>query len=174
MSYTIENIGHAHAQANQLINAVFGSGRYAKTAERLREEHAPLPQSLVVLDDGQLCACVLLYALHATPQGMLQGAAQPHASAPILLLGPMAVAPAYQQRGLGRTLLRHTLNATQRTWPSGLMVLVGHARYYSAFGFTEAAVAPLSLPGPVDRRRFLGLAWPPPPAAAAHAPIHGA
>ena len=36
MSYTIQNIGNHNNVAQTLVDTIFGSGRYAKTAERLR------------------------------------------------------------------------------------------------------------------------------------------
>ena len=37
------------------------------------------------------------------------------------------------------------------------MILLGDAAYYERFGFTAAKTAKLSLPGPFERERLLGL-----------------
>jgi predicted N-acetyltransferase YhbS len=39
----------------------------------------------------------------------------------------------------------------------GVVILLGDAAYYEHFGFTAAKTAELSLPGPFERERLLGL-----------------
>jgi putative acetyltransferase len=52
-------------------------------------------------------------------------------------LGPMAVLPAHQRQGIGRTLVE---TGTRKLQTAGcpFIVVVGHAAYYSRFGFTPA------------------------------------
>ena len=53
-------------------------------------------------------------------------------------------------------MIRQSLNrASAAGWRS--VVLVGDAPYYSRFGFTRDLTLNMSLPGPVDLDRFLGL-----------------
>ena len=73
-----------------------------------------------------------------------------------LLLGPLAVDPGQQGRGLGAQLMRVVLaRAAERG--HGAILLVGDAPYYARFGFSSALTGGLALPGPVERSRFLGL-----------------
>lgn len=53
-------------------------------------------------------------------------------------LGPMAVRPGHQQRGIGSALVRHGL-AELRHEGCGFVVVLGHAAYYPRFGFVPAS-----------------------------------
>ncbi|MBN2107810.1 MAG: N-acetyltransferase [Deltaproteobacteria bacterium] len=53
-------------------------------------------------------------------------------------LGPVAVAPDWQGRGIGSRLVEQALCALQQTGAAGC-VLVGDPDYYDRFGFTRAA-----------------------------------
>lgn len=54
------------------------------------------------------------------------------------LLGPLAVLPALQRRGIGSGLVRAGLDALRRKNATGC-VLVGDSAYYARFGFRRAA-----------------------------------
>lgn len=56
----------------------------------------------------------------------------------VMGLGPMAVAPALQRRGIGGALVRRGLDEC-RAAGAAAVVLVGHADYYPRFGFEPAA-----------------------------------
>ncbi len=53
-------------------------------------------------------------------------------------LGPMAVIPRYQRRGIGSALVREGLDRCVREGYSGVVVL-GHPGYYPRFGFVPAS-----------------------------------
>ena len=53
-------------------------------------------------------------------------------------LGPVAVQPAFQQRGIGHLLIRKGLAICRRS-NRGFVVVLGDPRYYSRFGFTPAS-----------------------------------
>ena len=53
-------------------------------------------------------------------------------------LGPIAVAPPHQRKGIGSALVRAGMQA-MREMDYGLMFLVGHTSYYPRFGFQPAA-----------------------------------
>ena len=53
-------------------------------------------------------------------------------------LGPMAVAPAVQRRGIGTLLVRHGLAAGRDAGIAGVVAL-GHPAYYPRFGFVPAS-----------------------------------
>ena len=73
-----------------------------------------------------------------------------------VMLGPLAVDPSFEGRGIGSTLTRAALDAS-RAAGEGLAILVGDAPYYARFGFTPVPPGRLGLPGPVDPARFLWL-----------------
>ncbi len=75
---------------------------------------------------------------------------------PSLLLGPVAVASEYRNRGIGAALVRRALTAARRLGHRAV-ILVGDAPYYGRFGFSAAKTAALRMPGPFDRQRLLGL-----------------
>ncbi|MBX9460300.1 MAG: N-acetyltransferase [Brevundimonas sp.] len=120
-----------------LVLAAFGPGRFAKTAERLRER-APAVAGLVAREGGVLLGSVRLWSI--TIGGR-----------PALFLGPIAVAADNRRAGLGAELVRACL-ARAEAAELGVL-LVGDAPYFGRFGFV---VAPdVRLTGPVDPRRVL-------------------
>ncbi len=55
----------------------------------------------------------------------------------IMGLGPMAVAPDYQRKGIGSALVRAGLTSCKQLGCQAVVV-VGHAEYYPRFGFSPA------------------------------------
>jgi putative acetyltransferase len=66
---------------------------------------------------------------------------------PALGLGPLAVSPDKQRRGVGSALMHAVLGAAD-AMGEPLVVLLGHADYYPRFGFRPAAE--LGIEAPVD------------------------
>ncbi|MFI6120557.1 GNAT family N-acetyltransferase [Streptomyces sp. NPDC051064] len=58
--------------------------------------------------------------------------------APALALAPVATAPGHQRGGAGRAVVRAVLDAARLRGES-LVLVLGHAEYYPAFGFTPAS-----------------------------------
>ena len=71
-----------------------------------------------------------------------------------LLLGPLAVDPAFANRGYGRGLIGEALEAA-RAAGIVLVVLVGDEPYYGRFGFRKIPRGQITLPGPADPDRLL-------------------
>jgi predicted N-acetyltransferase YhbS len=126
-----------------LLDRVFGSARFAKPSERLREGRLPV-LALSAREDATLIGTVRLWAAEAESGSRL------------LLLGPLAIAPVYQDRGVGARLMRSALNQAAAAG-HGAVVLVGDLPYYARFGFSAALAQGLEMPAPVERHRFLGL-----------------
>jgi len=125
-----------------LLDRCFGFDRHHKTVYRLREGVAPIPElsfAAVASDDG------LLGSLRFWPVCI--------GAAPAILLGPLAVEPALQGRGIGRGLLRHGL-IQAKCQDAKICVVVGAPGYYAPFGFENAGRHGLILPGPVAPERF--------------------
>lgn len=120
-----------------LVLAAFGPGRFAKTAERLRER-AAVVAGFVARDGERLLGSVRLWSIAIDGR-------------PALFLGPIAVAADNRKAGLGAELVQACLGQAAE---AGLgVLLVGDAPYFGRFGFTAAPE--VRLPGPVDPRRLL-------------------
>ena len=131
------------ADIRALHARAFGPGRFARTAYRLREGAAEFsPYCRVCRIDGRLAAAVRFSPILIGARG---GA---------LLLGPLAVDPAFANRGHGRGLVGEALEVA-RGAGIALVVLVGDEPYYARLGFKRIPRGQIALPGPVDPDRLL-------------------
>jgi predicted N-acetyltransferase YhbS len=128
----------------RLHERAFGPGRFARTAFRLREGASHVP----ALSFTALVGTLLVGSVRLTP--VMAGAA------PALMLGPLTVDPAFENRGIGRALIERSL-AAARAAGHRLVLLVGDEPYYARFGFRRVPEGRLAMPGPVDPARFLVL-----------------
>ncbi len=121
---------------------VFGPGRYARTAFRLREKAAPLlPLSLIAQEKGDLIGAVSMSRIIV---GDARG----------VLLGPLAVLPAKRDLGVGKTLLAKAVAAAFAAGEA-FVLLVGDLPYYAPAGFKVVPYGTMQMPGPVDPARLL-------------------
>jgi predicted N-acetyltransferase YhbS len=72
------------------------------------------------------------------------------------MLGPLAVEESSRQLGVGAALMDHALAAATARGHRAV-ILLGDAPYYIRFGFSAEKTGTLSLPGPFERDRLLGL-----------------
>jgi predicted N-acetyltransferase YhbS len=72
------------------------------------------------------------------------------------MLGPLAVDPSCRKFGVGTALMNHAL-AAAKARGHGAVILLGDAPYYARFGFSGRKTGEVSLPGPFERDRLLGL-----------------
>ena len=127
-----------------LLDACFGANRYLRTCQRLRDGRAPAEGlSLSAVARGRLVGTVRLW--HVSAGGK-----------PALMLGPLAVEPSSRKLGVGAALMDHAL-AAARARGHRAVILLGDAPYYARFGFSALKTGELSLPGPFERDRLLGL-----------------
>lgn len=125
-----------------LHEAAFGPGQYARTAFRLREGVPHDPElSLVALAGNELIGSVRLTPIFIGGR-------------PALLLGPLAVWPQHAGRGAGKLLVRTSLELARRAGHS-VVILVGDEPYYGPLGFVRLRPGSVQLPGPVDPYRLL-------------------
>ena len=131
------------AEAIERLNArVFGPGRFAKTAYRVRETTPTDPAMSFVARVGPL----LVGANAMTPIFI--------GESPAWLLGPLIVEPVFRSRGIGEALVQASLEAT-RAAGGRLVVLVGDESYYGRMGFKPTPPGRVTMPGPVDAARVL-------------------
>src|SRR5271155_4745950 len=117
----------------RLNERVFGPGRFARTAYRLRETTAADLSLSFVARVGTL----LVGANAMTPIWIGETAA--------LLLGPLIVEPVFRSRGIDAA----------RAAGSRLVILVGDQSYYARMEFVPTPPGRIVLPGPVDPARVL-------------------
>jgi hypothetical protein len=132
------------AAREALLDACFGANRHMRTCQRLRDGRAPAEGlALSVVRQGQFAGTVRLW--HVSAGGL-----------PALMLGPLAVDDTCRGLGVGAAVMDHAL-AAAKALGHGALILLGDAPYYARFGFTGEKTGGLSLPGPFERDRLLGL-----------------
>ena len=132
-----------HDAAIEDINReAFGPGRFARAAYRIREG-GPHDRNLsfVALNGEHVVASVRLTPIRI-------------GTTPAMLLGPLAVRPAWKKQGIGAALMRTSMEAA-RVAGHKLVILVGDEPYYAPFGFRQIPGHRIVLPAPVDPARFL-------------------
>jgi predicted N-acetyltransferase YhbS len=129
----------------RLLDQAFGTQRRTKSSYRLREGNTAVPGlSFVVRDEAWgLVGAISYWPLAIGAKG-----------SKALLLGPLAVHPERQNRGIGLALMRETLDLA-KSFGHGLVLLVGDAPYYQRVGFGQVPEGKLLMPGPVDSARLL-------------------
>jgi predicted N-acetyltransferase YhbS len=133
-----------HAAAVEaLYDEVFGPGRFAKAAERLREGNAKIADaSLVAVDAEGLTGVVRVWPVDVASGGQAA------------FLGPIAVAERRRGNGVAFKLMERAIGVCrEQGYPA--VILVGDEEYYARFGFKKAGVGRFVLPGPVDQNRVL-------------------
>ena len=120
-----------------LLDTAFGPFRESKVSYRYRAGVAPVDHLKLVARDAD---DAIIGTIRYWP--ILVG----HAAQPGLLLGPLAVAPHWQAKGVGATLMRRSLDMAH--WARHERVLlVGDYGYYKRFGFRPAAPHGIVMPG---------------------------
>ncbi|MBV8799810.1 MAG: N-acetyltransferase [Alphaproteobacteria bacterium] len=133
------------AAIESLVAEIFGPGRLAKSAYRLREGVDPLADlSFVAVENGILRGSVRFWPIQV-------------GSEPALLLGPLAVQSDQRGRGIGITMMQAGIKKA-RALGHRAIILVGDAPYYARAGFVPLPAGGVRFPGPVDPARILGLA----------------
>lgn len=135
----------AHQIAVEDLHAfVFGPGRFARTAYRVRGRQGhDRCLSFVAFDDSRLVASVWQTFVRI---GQLPG----------VFLGPLAVNPEYAGRGFGQALLAVALQAARSTLAE-VVILIGDAPYYAKAGFVAVGHQRIGWPGPIDPGRVLAV-----------------
>ena len=134
-----------HAEAIEtLFDQTFGPGHFAKTAERLREYSASLPEiNRVAVEDGEVIAVCRVWPLVVGEE-----------KARALFYGPVAVAPGHRGSRLGLRVTEAALEAGAAAgWPAA--VLIGAPAYFTEIGFTVTPKNRLLFPGPQDQARVM-------------------
>ena len=127
-----------------LLDACFGEDRHTRTCQRLRDGRTPAEGlAFSAVARGKLVGTLRLW--HVSAGGI-----------PALMLGPLAVEVTSRKLGVGAALMDHALAAATARGHRAV-ILLGDAPYYARYGFTADTTGELSLPGPFERDRLLGL-----------------
>ena len=127
-----------------LLDVCFGENRHMRTCQRLRDGRMPAEGlAFSAMADGNPVGTLRLW--HVSAGGI-----------PALMLGPLAVEASSHKLGAGTALMDHALAAATARGHRAV-ILLGDAPYYTRFGFSGERMAALSLPGPFERERLLGL-----------------
>ena len=130
-----------HDAIRKVNDEAFGRTLEAKLVDAIRESDRFVPElSLVAVSEGQTQGHVISSYVDVEP-----GARR------VLQVGPLAVLPSHQRRGIGSALMEETIRiANARGEP--LLLLEGNPKYYERFGFTRSDAVgiepPAEAPGP--------------------------
>ncbi|HUS42454.1 MAG TPA: N-acetyltransferase [Ilumatobacteraceae bacterium] len=130
-----------HASIRVVVAAAFGSDAEADLVERIRvsPEYEPSMDLVAERDDLGVVGHVMI------SRALLRSADSSERS--IVMLSPLAVAPAAQGAGVGGELVRVATAIADRHGEP-LLVLEGNPAYYHRFGFVAAADHGITLPLP--------------------------
>lgn len=143
VTYLPETPAH-DAEIDHINEEAFGPGRFARAAYKIREGGPHERElSFVAMHEGAVIASVRMTRIAAG-----EGRA--------LLLGPLAVRPAFKNLGIGRRLVAIALEAAGKAGAAAV-VLVGDEPYYGPLGFERIARGQISMPRPVDLDRLLAV-----------------
>ena len=136
-------------EIESLLDRAFGADRHARPSYRLREGIEPVHSLCLVAEaEGRILGTIRHWPVQI---GTTQMA---------LLLGPIAVDPPQEGRGIGGLLIRTALDRAAAAGHT-TVVAVGAQGYLGRFGFGSAARYGITLPGLDDPRRLLALALAP-------------
>ena len=123
-----------------LLDAAFGLHRRSRTAYQLREK----TEVISALSFAAFAGDRLVGTLQSWPVAI--------AATPLILVGPVAVAPVEQRRGIGK-LLMTALTSSGGDMP---LMMIGDPEYYGRFfDFTANVTGGWDLPGPFESHRLL-------------------
>jgi putative acetyltransferase len=116
-----------HDAIRKVNDEAFGGTLEARLVDAIRESNRFVPElSLVAVSEGQTHGHVISSYVDVEP-----GARR------VLQVGPLAVLPSQQRRGIGSALMEETIRiADARGEP--LLLIEGNPKYYERFGFTRA------------------------------------
>jgi putative acetyltransferase len=116
-----------HAAIRTINNEAFGETAEGDIVAAIRGSDRFVPElSLVAVSRSQTLGHVISSYVDIEPGGQR-----------VLQVGPLAVLPSYQRRGIGSALMQETIRlADERGEP--LLLIEGNPRYYERFGFTRA------------------------------------
>jgi putative acetyltransferase len=116
-----------HDTIPQIINEAFGDTVTSKIVDGIRaSDRFVRDLSLIAASEGQSLGHVISSYVDLVP-----------GTRRVLQVGPLAVVPAHQRRGVGSTLMQETIRIAD-DMGEPLLLIEGSPKYYGRFGFTRA------------------------------------
>jgi len=135
----------------RLLDNAFGMDRHGRTAYLIRND-MPWLNALsfgMVAEDGALVG-----SLQSWPVALTR---EDGAQTPLIMIGPVAVAPSLQRTGHGRMMMDAVV-AAARAHATEPLMMIGDPEYYGRFwGFSAEGTRGWDAPGPFEPRRLLAL-----------------
>lgn len=129
------------AQIRQVVTAAFGRPNEADLIDKIRLSPHFMPELSIVAREAKTVVAHVLFSCITVES--------PEHSFGAIALAPVAVDPDYQNRGIGTRLIQAGL-AQCEVLGNAIVIVAGHPRYYSRFGFQPASRfgirAPFSIP----------------------------
>lgn len=127
----------------------FGQDNEANLVELLRQSKAFIPElSLVATLDNKIVGHILFTKIQIVNDDKSETES--------LALAPMAVRPEFQNKGIGKQLIKHGLDKARELKHKSVIVL-GHEHYYPKFGFVPADKWNIKSPYEVPTNVFMAL-----------------
>jgi predicted N-acetyltransferase YhbS len=136
-------------QISSVLTQAFGSTVEAQLVQKLSQSDHFIPElELVAVVQKEIVGYLLLTKVRVIlNQGDFRSS---------LALAPMAVLPAYQQKGIGSALVRTAL-AKAITLRYSSIIVLGHTQYYTRFGFKPASLWQIRSPFPAPEEAFMAM-----------------
>lgn len=132
-------------EIENLLDTAFEPERHARPSYRLRDGVPPLAAlCLVACYEARIVGTIRFWPISIGAEG--SG----------VLLGPIAVHPAQEGRGIGSSLIQRGLEAARQE-NIGIVLAVGAPAYLGRFGFLPAADFDIGMAGVTDPARFLAI-----------------
>ncbi len=124
------------------VNAEYCDGNEQNLVVSLRKSKSFIPElSLIAIEDNRIVGHILFTKAFVN-------------KTELLVLAPLSVLPAYQNRGIGLSLIKQGHMIASRLG-YGYSVVLGHAKYYPKAGYVPASRYGIKAPFDVQDENFM-------------------